>query len=66
MSTLNKKDNSDSSYRIPSHNLQNDWAYLGQGKCSDPTLNDSRMKGRWTIDYTKDDGKTFSKLKHES
>lgn len=62
MSMYNTSDESKNSYRYPQHILKNDWSYLGQGKCSDPTLTDPRMKGRWTIDYTKDDGKTFSKL----
>jgi hypothetical protein len=62
MSDLNKPRKSNSNYRNPHHNLKNDWAYLGQGICSDPTLTDSTMKGRWTIDYTKNNGKTFSKL----
>jgi hypothetical protein len=53
---------SDTNYRTPKNNTNKDWSYLGQGKCSDPTLTDPRMKGRWTIDYTKDDGKTYSKI----
>lgn len=62
MSSLNKPNKSNSNYRSPSHTLKNDWSYLGQGICSDPTLTDPNMKGRWTIDYTKNDKKTFSKL----
>lgn len=55
---VNKKSEN---YKSPSK-LTGDWNYIGDGKLHDPTISDSRMKGKWTIDITKDDNKTFGKL----
>ncbi len=49
------------SYRNPSK-IGDDWHYIGDGKCHDPSINAKEMKGRWTIDYNANSGKSFDKL----
>lgn len=48
-------------YRVPKE-VNGDWHYVGDGRVHDPSINSKEMKGRWTIDYNANSGKSFGKL----